>query len=173
MGRMWCELNCSTGWKNSKIDKDRRKSVISSGAKSFSLTIDITKTTHSNMLLSRDSENLKIFQVLKIDYYNICLRNSLPTLKSFIKITQHQNLRQRFYIQCIDNYIQAKKSRLNYLNKYRYGLYGWNIWLANQRLVERGRTRAISFIMRLYVFWNIQNESFIIKFLKIIFLKNS
>ena len=106
MGRMWCELNCSTGWKNSKIDKDRRKSVISSGAKSFSLTIDITKTTHSNMLLSRDSENLKIFQVLKIDYYNICLRNSLPTLKSFIKITQHQNLRQRFYAK--SNKIKAQ-----------------------------------------------------------------
>ena len=69
MGRALCESNCSIGWKNKKTDKDRQKSVISNGAKSFSLTIGTTKTTHSNMLLSRDSENLKISQVLKkLDY---------------------------------------------------------------------------------------------------------
>ena len=78
--------------------------MISSGAKSFSLTIDITKTTHSNMLLSRDSENLKISQVLKNRLLQYLPTQFTANLKSFIKITQHQNLRQRFNIQCIDNW---------------------------------------------------------------------
>ena len=144
-------MNCSIGWKNSKTDKDRRKSVISSGAKSFSLTIDITKTTHLNMLLSRDSENLKISQVLKNRLLQYLPTQFTANLKSFIKITQHQNLRQRFYIQFILKQNQIR-SRFNDLNKYRYGRYGWNIWLANQRMIERGRTGAILFIKRMYFF---------------------